>query len=68
MNGAFDFHLQLTQEDILIMPPRGTDDGVAKDPGGTIASALRKVGLKLEPSKAKMDFLVIDSVAHPTAN
>jgi len=70
LKGAFDFHLELTQQEILI-PMGGAGGGnneVARDPGGTIAPALRKVGLRLEPSKAKMDFLVIDSVARPTAN
>jgi uncharacterized protein (TIGR03435 family) len=69
LKGAFNFHLELTYEQFPIVPHRtGGADEAASDPGGTIPSALRKVGLRMEPSKAKLDFLVIDSVGHPTEN
>jgi len=73
--GRFDIHLDLSMEDL--MPGRratnsGTSDpagaAIAGDPSGTIFTAVRKLGLRLESSKGQREFIVIDHVERPTDN
>jgi uncharacterized protein (TIGR03435 family) len=67
LTGMYDLHLELTFAEIA--PNRtATPSAEASDPGGTISSALGKLGLRLAPGKALVDGLVIDRVQRPTAN
>jgi uncharacterized protein (TIGR03435 family) len=71
--GVFDIHLDLTFADILSGGGRrdtadGSTEAAPNDPAGSIAAALRKFGLKLEPAKMRAEFLVIDHAEKPTEN
>jgi uncharacterized protein (TIGR03435 family) len=60
LTGKYDFTL-----DYVPVAKAATDDSG----GPSIFTALQEqLGLKLEPAKAPMDVLVIDSVERPTAN
>jgi uncharacterized protein (TIGR03435 family) len=62
LSGSFDFSLEWTPE-IDGTPDQGDEAGT------TFRAALKKqLGLKLEPTKAPVDILVIDHVEHPTEN
>ena len=57
--GGFDF-------DVEIPPPT---TAIAGDPGGGIFTALREqLGLKLEPIRAPIEFVVVEHIERPTAN
>ena len=61
--GGFDFDLRMPE---LETPPAGgnpTDAG-----GGLFAAVQEQLGLKLDPIRAPLEFIVIDSVEHPTEN
>jgi uncharacterized protein (TIGR03435 family) len=63
LTGGFDFDLRMPE---LETPPAGgnpTDAG-----GGLFAAVQEQLGLKLDPIRAPLEFLVIDSVDHPTEN
>lgn len=60
VTGLFDIELEFT-------PPRSADDPTAA--GVSIFTALREqLGLRLESARGQGQFLVIDSVEHPTEN
>jgi uncharacterized protein (TIGR03435 family) len=69
----FDIHLEFAPD---AAAPRFLPGGDLAAPGGaplgesgaSIFSALQQLGLKLEPTKALREFLVIDHVARPTEN
>jgi uncharacterized protein (TIGR03435 family) len=74
LTGAYDLHLEVTFAD---MAPRyatatASNDpsapAEASDPGGTIASSLSKLGLRLVPAKMGVHTLAIDHVQWPAAN
>ena len=80
LKGRYDFVLNLSPEDFramylrsaisagVLVPPQllGTLDGASL---GSLYAALQKVGLKMQPGKAPLDVLVIDSVQKkPTDN
>jgi uncharacterized protein (TIGR03435 family) len=74
LTGVYDLHLEVTFADIA---PRyatsiaSNDPNApveASDPGGTISSALSKLGLRLISAKTRVDALAIDHVQRPTAN
>lgn len=74
LTGNFDIDLTFTPDQL---PPRpgGADspialNGVVIDPNGpTLLTAIQEqLGLKLEPSKANMEMVVVDNVEHPTAD
>jgi uncharacterized protein (TIGR03435 family) len=44
------------------------ETGEASDPGPTIFSIVSDLGLKLEPTKGKVETLVIDHIERPTQN
>jgi uncharacterized protein (TIGR03435 family) len=62
LTATYDLHLELTFEDLGVGQRRngaGADDPsaqAASEPGGTIPSALRKLGLRLEPGKVRRSF------------
>ncbi|SPE29367.1 exported hypothetical protein [Candidatus Sulfopaludibacter sp. SbA3] len=71
--GRYDIRLELTLADLRLGPMTAapSDPGAAPaatDPTGAIASALRKVGLLLQPAKGRGQFLVIDHVQRPSGN
>jgi len=64
----FDFDLLFSNE---VKVPRAANDG-ALDSGGQTApslfTAIQELGLRLEPSKAPLEVVVIDSVQRPSEN
>ena len=71
--GRFDLHLELSSADLFPRPPSMPTDPTAPmipaDPsGGSISTAVSKLGLKLVPSKMLGEFLVIDHVERPSEN
>jgi bla regulator protein blaR1 len=70
--GMFDFHLEFAIDDTTrsAVPPNSPAAALASDPSGpSIFTALQEqLGLKLEPAKGPGEFLVIDSVEHPSQN
>jgi uncharacterized protein (TIGR03435 family) len=73
--GKFDIHLELFFAE---MAPSGRAskggmlgdqaEPAATDPVGSVTTAVRKLGLRLEPAKMIGEFIVIDHVEKPTAN
>jgi len=64
LEGGYDFDLQFPELET-------SPDAVAPrtERAGGIFTALREqLGLKLQPGRSKVDFLIIDGVAHPTAD
>jgi uncharacterized protein (TIGR03435 family) len=80
LKGRYDFDLKVTQEDYLAMQIRSAiSAGVTLPPqamkllevssGDSLAAAMQAVGLKLDPRKAPLEVLVIDSADKmPTEN
>jgi uncharacterized protein (TIGR03435 family) len=77
MAGRFNFHLELPTEAIEDLEhhprsaPSGSDPGApATDPSliSAIKSAVRKLGLNLEPAKGTGEFLAIDHVERPSGS
>jgi bla regulator protein BlaR1 len=66
ITGAFDFHLDLPAPPPPFSP--GIDDPNTPDLLGTVMDAVKKLGLKLEPSKGTAEFIVIDHIEPPTEN
>jgi uncharacterized protein (TIGR03435 family) len=61
LTGLFDIRLRFIDEPPGAPPPDSL--------GPTVFAALREqLGLRLEPSKGPVEFLVVDHVEHPTAN
>jgi uncharacterized protein (TIGR03435 family) len=65
LTGAYDFDLQWGKpEDLRFDPSRQSPESLAE-----LFTALREqLGLKLEPTRAPYDVLVIESIARPTAD
>ena len=75
ISGAFDIHLDVDSDDLFPRreptPPGASDSPVSAappDPLGAITSAVRKLGLQLEPGKEPAQFLVIDRIERPSGN
>ena len=80
LTSAYDITLDMTQEDFqALMIRAGIAAGVTMPPqalalldkasGDSLHEALAKMGLKLEPKKTPMDFVVVDSINRtPTEN
>lgn len=60
--GLFDFHIEYGP----LNPPATTQSDVT--PAPSIFTAVEEFGLKLEATKGRGDFLVIDSIERPTEN
>jgi len=71
LTGRFDFDLTFTPDDSQFQghPPQPTSATSAVEPAPGLFQALpEQLGLRLTPTKAAMDVLVIDKVARPPAN
>jgi uncharacterized protein (TIGR03435 family) len=68
LTGRFDIHLEF----LRAMPGHSDGVEVATDGGAsmapTIFTALQRLGLKLVPTKAPIDVVVIDSIERPSEN
>ena len=67
--GIYDFALEWTPE----APPTSSPDpanGVTLPgvPSASLFSAVQQLGLKLEPGKSPIEFIVIDHVERPSRN
>jgi uncharacterized protein (TIGR03435 family) len=69
IKGVFDVHLELDSADLGI-PDAPLDPSSPFTPGdgGAIASALKKLGIKMRAAKGPAEFLVIDHVERPSEN
>jgi uncharacterized protein (TIGR03435 family) len=61
LTGRYDFQLQWTADE-----SRAPTDGSA--PPGLFTAIQQQIGLKLEPTKAPVDVLIVDHVERPSAN
>lgn len=79
LKGSYDFSIQLSEEDYMAMLIRSAvKNGVSLPPqalklmessGDTLFNAVQMLGLKLEPRKAPLDVIVVDSALKtPTDN
>ena len=74
MAGRFSFHMELPNKDFMKRPrgfPAQSDPAPpAAEPAlvSAIKTAVRKLGLNLEPAKGPGDFVVIDHVERPSEN
>ena len=72
LTGLFDFSLWFSQEGLVNFDgmPLASPDRVtpASDRAPILFTAIQEVGLKLEPAKASVEILVVDSVQKPTEN
>jgi uncharacterized protein (TIGR03435 family) len=79
LKGSYDMEFDVSGEEVrnaarahgfAVAPPAAADGEALSDPAGvSLASSLRRLGLKLESRKAPVEVLVIDKVDKvPTAN
>lgn len=70
LSGTYDIHLDVAVQEFmtLVRPPSPGTDSEASDPGGTLAGALHRVGLYLQPAKIMVDTLAIDRAQKPADN
>jgi uncharacterized protein (TIGR03435 family) len=69
--GIFDFHLEFVLDDTTpgLMFLRGRTPPSDNDPAGpSIFTAIQELGLRLEPTKGPVEFLVIDHIEKPAPN
>jgi uncharacterized protein (TIGR03435 family) len=70
LSGTYDIHLDVAMQDLisLVRTLNAEIDPEASEPGGTLADALHKVGLYLQPAKNVVDTLAIDRAQKPADN
>ena len=74
LTGNYDFTLEWTPDEGGPPTPKPADGSApssanAPDPGASVFTALQEqLGLKLEPTKAPVDVVVIDNIEKPTEN
>ncbi len=67
LSGKYDFTLEWTPESTALPPPGA--DTQPDSQGPTFLEALQEqLGLKLKPTKAPVDVLVIDDIEKPSPN
>jgi len=77
--GVFDIHLESFWENARPVAPADSAAGLSNAPGPPIRpgpaevfaaarTAVKKLGLKLEPAKGSGEFLVIDHIVKPSEN
>ena len=69
LTGIYDFALDWTPD----APPNSSSDAangvtLPGTPGASLFSAVQQLGLKLEPGKSPIEFIVIDHVERPSGN
>ena len=60
IKGRYDFRMQWTVDDVQATDPDA--------PPGLFTAIQEQIGLRLEPTKAPADVLVVDAVERPTPN
>ena len=74
LDGLYNIHLEFTPDEATPGPPDNSRAGnaagaAAVAPGPSIFTALdEQLGLKLDPARAKREFLVVESIQRPSAN
>jgi uncharacterized protein (TIGR03435 family) len=70
VEGIFDLHLEFGLDETTpgFPPARGGPAASDDAPGPSIFTAVQELGLRLEPSKGPVEFLVIDRVERPSGN
>jgi uncharacterized protein (TIGR03435 family) len=79
IEGKYDITLEVSMEDMIgmkrmagggMMMHREGPDGPAPEgsPRASIYSAVQQLGLKLDPRKAPIDFLIVEKIERPTEN
>ncbi len=68
--GLFDFHLEFVLDGATPGNPFGSHEPTSSGDGAgpSIFTAIQKLGLKLDPTKGPVEFLVIDHVEKPSSN
>ncbi|MGH9238816.1 MAG: TIGR03435 family protein [Vicinamibacterales bacterium] len=64
LSGGFDFDVRFPE---LNTPPGGSG-GPGPDGGGIFVAVQEQLGLKLQPARGSLEFIVIDNVERPTEN
>jgi uncharacterized protein (TIGR03435 family) len=65
LSGGFDFDVRFPELD---NPPRGGAGDPGTDGGGIFVAVQEELGLKLQPARGPLEFIVIDNVERPTEN
>jgi uncharacterized protein (TIGR03435 family) len=71
LSGTYDIHFNLSPEDLGVSPDAAPNDGPAVGPADVFArvrASVHKIGLRLEPSRAREDMLMIDAAETPCGN
>jgi uncharacterized protein (TIGR03435 family) len=71
LTGTYDFTLQWQRRLTADVQSNGGDNGDAPEPGGGLsifAAVQQQLGLKLQPGKGPIEFIVIDQVEKPSEN
>jgi uncharacterized protein (TIGR03435 family) len=69
IEGHYDFKLHFEEENAELVEKPDDDGGPARlGPAGSIFTALRQLGLKLDSRKLPVGVFVIDSAERPSAN
>jgi uncharacterized protein (TIGR03435 family) len=66
--GAYDFELSWTPDNLQPASPGGAGAANPNDAPSIFTALQEQLGLKLEPQRGPVEFLVIDSVEQPTPN
>jgi uncharacterized protein (TIGR03435 family) len=67
LSGTYDIHFNLSPEDLGVSPDTAPNTGPA-DVFARVRASMHNLGLRLEPSKAPVDVLVIDAAERPSGN
>jgi len=67
LTGTYDFTFDWSPQLMRSLPGEKSIPALAEE-AGPIFTALKEVGLKLQPATGPIDIVVIDHVEHPTAN
>jgi uncharacterized protein (TIGR03435 family) len=65
LRGGFDFDVRFPELDT---PLDGPASALTANGGGIFVAVREQLGLRLEPTRGPLEFVVVDSVEHPTEN
>jgi uncharacterized protein (TIGR03435 family) len=71
IDGRFNIHLDLSAAELGHRANAGSGDPDPADPYSAfdaVRTAVRKLGMRLEPTKGSGEFLIIDHVERPSEN